>query len=62
MKITNPFRRRRPDRRKALRQVAAIRVKTGNARQVLADTDAMLAAGHRSGDRPGIKPRPKGGL
>ncbi len=43
MNITNPFRRGRPSRRKARRQVTAIRAKTAAARQVIADTDAMLA-------------------
>ena len=45
MKIRNPFRRHRPGHRKAQRQVAAIRAKATAARQQLADTDAMLAAG-----------------
>jgi hypothetical protein len=44
MKIPNPFRRRRPRRQDARREVAAIRAKTDHARQLLADTDAMLAA------------------
>ena len=43
MKIRELFRRRRPSRRMAARQVAAIRAKTAAARQQLADTDAMLA-------------------
>ena len=43
MKITDLFRRRRPSRRMARRQVAAIRAKTAAARQQVADTDAMLA-------------------
>ena len=43
MHITELFRRRRPSRRKARRQVAAIRAKTAAARQQVADTDAMLA-------------------
>lgn len=42
MKFTNPFRRQRPGRRKARRQVTALRAKTTGARQQLADTDAML--------------------
>jgi hypothetical protein len=43
MKITELFRRRGPGRRKARRQVAALRAKTAAARRQLADTDAMLA-------------------
>ncbi len=43
MFITNWFRLGRPSRRKARRQVTAIRAKTTAARQVIADTDAMLA-------------------
>ena len=43
MRITELFRRRRPSRRMARRQVAAIRAKTAAARQQVADTDAMLA-------------------
>ncbi len=43
MKITDLARLRRPSRRKARRQAAAIRAKTAAARQQLADTDALLA-------------------
>ena len=43
MKFTGLFGRRRPSRRKARRQIAAIRAKTAAARQQVADTDAMLA-------------------
>jgi hypothetical protein len=43
MKITELFRRRRPSRRMAQRQAAAIRAKTAAARQQVAGTDAMLA-------------------
>ena len=43
MRITELFRRRRPSRRMAQRQAAAIRAKTAAARQQVADTDAMLA-------------------
>ena len=43
MILTNWFRRGRPSRRKARRQVTALRAKTTAARQVIADTDAMLA-------------------
>ena len=43
MRITDLFRRRRPSRRMARRQVAAIRAKTAAARQQIADTDAMLS-------------------
>jgi hypothetical protein len=43
MKITELFGRRRPSRRMAQRQAAAIRAKTAAARQQLAGTDAMLA-------------------
>jgi hypothetical protein len=39
------FRLWRPGRRSTRRQVAALRAKTAQARQQLADTDAMLAAG-----------------
>jgi len=42
MKLTELF-RRRPSRRKARRQAAAIRAKTAAARQQVADTDAMLS-------------------
>jgi len=45
MKFENPFRRHRPGHRKARRQVAALRAKTTAARQQLAETDALLAAG-----------------
>jgi hypothetical protein len=45
MKIKIPFRRHRPGHRKARRQVAALRAKTTAARQQLAETDALLAAG-----------------
>lgn len=44
MKITNPFRRRRPRRQTARHDVAAIRAKARSARQQLAETDAMLAS------------------
>ena len=43
MKFTELSGRRRPSRRKARRQAAAIRAKTAAARQQVADTDAMLA-------------------
>jgi len=42
MRFTGLF-TRRPSRRKAQRQVAAIRAKTAAARQQVAETDAMLA-------------------
>ena len=45
MRITELFGPRRPGRRKARRQIAALRAKTAAARQQVADTDAMLAAG-----------------
>jgi hypothetical protein len=45
MKFRNPFRRHRPGHRKAHHQAAAIRAKTAAARQQLAETDALLAAG-----------------
>lgn len=41
--MSNPFRWPWGRRRRAQRQAAAIRAKTTAARQVLADTDAMLA-------------------
>ena len=47
-RITDLFRRRRPSRRMARRQVAAIRAKTAAARAQLADTDAMLARQERN--------------
>jgi hypothetical protein len=43
MKVTGLFGRRKPGRRKARRQIAAIRAKTAAARQQVADADAMLA-------------------
>ena len=43
MKFTELSGRRRPSRRKARRQAAAIRAKAAGARQRVADTDAMLA-------------------
>jgi hypothetical protein len=42
LKLTDLFRRRRPSRREVRRQVAAIRARTANARQIAADTDAKL--------------------
>ncbi len=47
MRLTDLFRRRRPSRRMAQRQVAAIRAKTAAARQQVADTDALLARQER---------------
>ena len=43
MNLAHLFRRGRPSRRQARRQVTAIRAKTAAVRQVVADTDAMLA-------------------
>jgi hypothetical protein len=43
MKITELFGRRRPGRRKARKQIAAIRAKTAAARAQVATSDAMLA-------------------
>lgn len=48
MRFTELFRRRRPSRRLAQRQVAAIRAKTAAARQQVAETDALLA--HHEGN------------
>ena len=43
MKLANLLRRGQPSRRKARRQVTAIRAKTAAARRAVADTDTMLA-------------------